>query len=516
MRPRNGSEAAGAARNRAVGARLFGTSILLAALGTVAIQGVRRIDDPWGADMRSVNGGGYYGVFVKRFDALGPSGTLLANTAYVLPTTPQKRVVYFNHPQTYGWLQYAWSRVFGVSEAGIRSLALCIALAGVVACFFLLREFVGIVAAGAGAFVYAVVPICSFWGAMASHEPASAALLFVAYRAAAVAARRPSRARTFVAALWVVAAGALEWSGYLGVPVGALMIAGSDPAEAAAERRRRVALYLILSAALGAVALFAHVAHFAIVVGGFDAATAEMKAAAIGTEVFLDRASLVAPALRHAVALWTPYAAGLWCGGVAAGLVVGGRTRRLATLALAATIPGALYVALFLRHASVHPFWGIAAAPSLPFGVAAAFDFAGRLRSKVARRSAGVVFSAAAAAASIFGAARTHRQTEADRTPVFRDVGVLFEAHTTADDFILTNRPERQIAFYADRYFFFDLDSAAKFRAAIDELRGLGIRDDRVVFVRDPGSGGAELDSALAEFGETTRFGPVTKTRGRK
>jgi 4-amino-4-deoxy-L-arabinose transferase-like glycosyltransferase len=492
--------------------RLAALAALAVACATLTFVHAQDATAPWGVGFRAINAGGYYGAFVQNYVRYGGAAVGYANVFVHVPATPPIAQPYFNHPQLYGWIQWAAAETFGSTEATIRRVAYVFALWGLLGVFLVARRLGGDVAAGAVALVYAAGPAGGFWGLMPSHESACTAAAAWAYLAYLRWADRPGAARAAVFAGAFGLGCALDWSAY-GVAVVVVLHAWTTRSFGAAVRTGLVATAAALVAAGG------HLAHASAFLGDFRAALGAMGflggvsvAGAQGTPVFLPGA------LREAVVCHGPgWLVAAVCGGVATARR-GGAHRGAALFGAFALLPGAMYLLAFRGHAKLHEFWTMTAAPGVALlvgcGAAAAAEGLRLGRPAVVRGLAAAAL-VACGALGVRDAVENADRAALERSDFFRELGTAVRERLPADAVVMTNADWYRVGYYLERPMLMAELDAASIGLARAMALARGLDPARLFFVADLAKTPPEGLAALAPFGDPVRVGGVAMFRCR-
>lgn len=132
---------------------------------------------------------------VLNYERYGLENTGLMVIRNIEPTTPDRFFIYTHHPPLVTWLPALFTRLVGFHELGIRWVFAAATLLGAAGFYSLVRRMYGATVAFWALAVYGLVPMVSYFGRVAGHDPLGmmAALLF-----GAVLARwldRPTRGR---------------------------------------------------------------------------------------------------------------------------------------------------------------------------------------------------------------------------------------------------------------------------------------------------------------------------------
>jgi hypothetical protein len=402
-------------------------ALAVLALLVAAALGALDLDAPWENGLRGAIGSAYAHRFVQHHVELGLATTRGAPVLYVDPLPPGKLFIYGSHPMTYPLLLLPAAWLLGATELAVRLGALLLWLPAVLLLWRVLRRLLVPPAAGAGALLFASLPMAAYFGPMVNPYGALVSALLLAALLALRAMERPTRGRRVALAAAAAACALLDWPGVFVVPQVLLL---------ALARRERDAWRLALVTAAGlAVGLLLVLLQSAVAQGSLARALSEWLGQFGGTQA--TDASGWLPAQAAFVWSWCgPAVLGLAGLGAILALVRGGDVRQRLLASLALLLPGLLNVLAFRRHAVVHDFWALFAMPGLALLAALPFEALlarGWTRVRVAVAAAACLLVVGSNGATVLAQVRAARTTE------FRDVGEQIQQQFGRGDLVVSS-----------------------------------------------------------------------------
>ncbi|MDF1799816.1 MAG: glycosyltransferase family 39 protein [Planctomycetota bacterium] len=326
------------------------------------------IGDPWSGLAQDFHN--HFGAFATggqaaRFhhDGFGELHYLLTSWRVVFEDGTAVSQVYSHHPPLFIYLEALALDLFGVHEWALRLVPLCFSMLSVLGAFRLGRLVWGARAGLLMAAVLAVVPWSAWYGVQTFTEGTLIWIACEEVRRYVLWLRTGERSHLWIAALWQLLAGLMDWPGgflLLGLGFHGLLVATRT-------RGWRGLLSLLVLPGAFLLAALAHWVHLGLVMG--EAGRGEDTAATIATVTTLTT-SLEHFLVLQGRFLWRFLGAGFCVlfvlGGVRAlGL---GLRRRLSAedwLWPALLVPGILYVVLFPQRSVNHDFFFMLALPGV-------------------------------------------------------------------------------------------------------------------------------------------------------